>query len=52
VADLVGWDVPITAVNPFKWRHYPGDVILWCVRWYLRYPILMKIWGALARAWS
>jgi IS6 family transposase len=31
--------VPITASNPFKWRHYPGDVILWCVRWYLRYPI-------------
>jgi hypothetical protein len=30
--DLVGWDAPITAVNPFKWRHYPSDVILWCVR--------------------
>ena len=29
----------ITASNPFKWRHYPGDIILWCVRWYLRYPI-------------
>jgi hypothetical protein len=27
-ADLVGWDMPITAANPFKWRHYPGDVIL------------------------
>jgi len=31
--------VPITASNPFKWRHYPGDIILWCVRWYLRYPL-------------
>jgi transposase, IS6 family len=31
--------VPITAQNPFKWRHYRGDIILWCVRWYLRYPI-------------
>jgi IS6 family transposase len=31
--------VPITASNPFKWRHYPGDIIMWCVRWYLRYPI-------------
>jgi transposase-like protein len=31
--------VPVTASNPFKWRHYPGDVILWCVRWYLRFPI-------------
>src|SRR5262249_25799738 len=29
----------ITASNPFKWRHYPGDIILWCVRWYLRFPI-------------
>jgi IS6 family transposase len=31
--------VPITASNPFKWRHYPGDIIIWCVRWYLRYPL-------------
>jgi len=23
--------------NPFKWRHYQGDIILLCVRWYLRY---------------
>jgi IS6 family transposase len=31
--------VPITAANPFKWRHYPGEIIMWCVRWYLCYPI-------------
>src|ERR1700759_3188999 len=31
--------LPITPSNPFKWRHYHGDIILWCVRWYLRYPI-------------
>ena len=31
--------MPVTASNPFKWRHYPGDVIFWCVRWYLRFPI-------------
>jgi transposase-like protein len=31
--------LPITASNPFKWRHYQGDIILWCVRWYPRYPI-------------
>ena len=31
--------MPVTASNPFKWRHYPGDIILWCVRWYLRFPI-------------
>src|SRR5712691_7518733 len=29
--------MPITAHNPFKVRHYPGEVIVLCVRWYLRY---------------
>ncbi len=23
--------------NPFKWRHYQSEIILLCVRWYLRY---------------
>ena len=31
--------MPITATNPFKGRHFPGTVILLCVRWYLRYPL-------------
>jgi transposase, IS6 family len=31
--------VPITAANPFKWRPDPGDIMMWRVRWYLRYPI-------------
>ena len=31
--------MPITSSNPFKWRHFPGEVILLCVRWYLRYPL-------------
>jgi IS6 family transposase len=31
--------VPITPSNRSKWRHFPGDIILWCVRWYLRFPI-------------
>ncbi len=22
--------------NPFKWRHFEADIILLCVRWYLR----------------
>ena len=29
----------ITPTNPFKGRHFPGEVILLCVRWYLRYPL-------------
>jgi transposase-like protein len=29
----------ITPGNPFKGRHYSGEVILLAVRWYLRYPL-------------
>ena len=25
--------------QPFKWRHFPAEFILLCVRWYLRYPL-------------
>jgi IS6 family transposase len=31
--------VPIIAINPFKGRQYPGQVIVTAVRWYLRYPL-------------
>ena len=31
--------MPITAIDPFKGRQYPGEVILMAVRWYLRYPL-------------
>ena len=31
--------MPITANDPFKGRQYPGEVIVLCVRWYLRYPL-------------
>ena len=23
----------------FKWRHFQAEIILLCVRWYLRYPL-------------
>src|SRR3546814_18502444 len=26
-------------MTDFKWGHFQGDVILWAVRWYCRYPI-------------
>jgi IS6 family transposase len=29
----------VTPTNPFKGRHYSGEVILLAVRWYLRYPL-------------
>jgi transposase, IS6 family len=31
--------MPIAVTNPFKGRPYPGELILLCVRWYLRYPL-------------
>jgi transposase, IS6 family len=29
----------MTEQNPFKWRHFQADIILLCVRWYLRYSL-------------
>jgi IS6 family transposase len=29
----------VNQFNPFKWRHYEAQIILLCVRWYLRYPL-------------
>src|SRR4051794_37170786 len=31
--------MPITPTNPFKGRQFPGEVIILCVRWCLRYPL-------------
>jgi transposase-like protein len=31
--------MPITPTDPFKGRHFPGEMIVLCVRWYLRYPL-------------
>jgi hypothetical protein len=31
--------MPITANNSFKGRQHPGELIVLCVRWYLRYPL-------------
>ncbi len=25
--------------EPFKWKHFQGEIILLCVRWYLKYPL-------------
>jgi len=29
----------MTEQNPFKWCHFQSDIILLCVRWYLRYSL-------------
>jgi len=29
----------MTEQQPFKWRHFQSDIILLCVRWYLRYAL-------------
>src|SRR5215468_8024834 len=31
--------MPITPSDPFFWRHYEGEIILLCVRWYLSFPL-------------
>ena len=33
------YSMPINLHNPFKGRRHPGEVIVLCVRWYLRYPL-------------
>ena len=27
------------ASESFKWKHYQAEIILLCVRWYLKYPL-------------
>jgi hypothetical protein len=29
----------MTVQSPFKWRHFEAEIILRCVRWYLRYAL-------------
>jgi len=29
----------MTEPHPFKWRHFQPDIILLCVRWYVRYSL-------------
>jgi transposase-like protein len=29
----------MNASTPFKWRHFEAEIILLCVRWYLRYSL-------------
>ena len=28
--------------NLFKWKHFSKDIILLCVRWYLKYPLSLR----------
>jgi len=32
-------EIAMDPANPFKWRHFEGEIILLCVRWYLRYSL-------------
>ena len=29
----------MSSSSPFKWRHFEGEIILLCIRWYLRYAL-------------
>jgi transposase, IS6 family len=35
--------------SPFKWRHFEGEIVLLCVRWYLRYALSYRDVEELAR---
>src|ERR1043165_2912958 len=37
--------MPIAPNNPFKGRQHPGEVIILCVRWYLRYSAELSAIG-------
>jgi transposase-like protein len=39
----------MSSLSPFKWRHFEGEVILLCVRWYLRYTLSYRDVEELAR---
>jgi len=29
--------------NLFKWKHFANEIILLCVRWYLKYPLSYRM---------
>ena len=29
--------------NLFKWNHFANEIILLCVRWYLKYPLSYRM---------
>jgi IS6 family transposase len=29
----------MTQQRPFKWRHFEAEIMLLCVRWYVRYSL-------------
>ena len=33
----------MTEQQPFKWRHFEAEIILLCVRWYLRYAVTTQL---------
>ena len=34
----------MTEQSPFKWRQVEAEIILLCVRWYLRYALSYRDW--------
>lgn len=35
-------DPAMAEQHPFKWRHFQSEIILLCVRWYLRYSLSFR----------
>ena len=38
--------------NPFKWRQFEPELILLCVRWYLRYVLSYRDLEEMMREWG
>ncbi len=38
--------------TPFTWRHFEADIIVLCVRWYLRYALSYRDLEELMREWG
>jgi hypothetical protein len=43
------WESAVAGSDPFKWRYYQGEIILLCVRWYLRYALSYRDLGEMMR---
>jgi hypothetical protein len=36
---VLNFDTSMSQKDPFKWKHSQKEIILLCVRWYLRYSL-------------
>ena len=37
--------------NLFKWKHFQTEIIILCVRWYLKYPLSYRMLVEIMQEW-